>query len=112
MLSFLQEAAHGGRPIGQLVAYALAHMGPTKVQHRVKLDADPEAYANSSVHTHLSSYIEASRLVHGPDYDPRSEEHLDLEPVMRIGQGKKHGQFYIGDDILDTPLLLLIAYEQ
>jgi hypothetical protein len=102
MLSFLQEAAHGGRPIGQLVAYALAHMGPTKVQHRVKPDAGPEAYTNSSVHTHLSSYTEASRLVHGPDYNPRSEEHLDLEPVMRIGQGKKHGQFYIGDDILDT----------
>jgi hypothetical protein len=60
------------------------------------------AYTNSSIHTRLRSYTEASRLVHGADYDPRSEEHLDHELVMRIGQGKKHGRFYIGDGILDT----------
>jgi hypothetical protein len=47
-------------------------------------------------------HTEASRLVHGPDYDQRSEEHLDPELVMRIGQGKKHGRFYIGDGMLDT----------
>jgi hypothetical protein len=82
--------------------YALARMGPAKSNIEYNPDAGPEAYTNSSVHTHLSSYTEASRLVHGPDYNPRSKEHLDLELVMRIGQGKKHGWFYIGDDILDT----------
>jgi hypothetical protein len=77
-------------------------MGPTKSNIEYNPDAGPEAYTNSSVHTHLSSYKEASRLVHGPDYDPRTEEHLYPELVMRIGQGKKHGRFYIGNDIHET----------
>ena len=102
LLSFSQEAAHGGQPIGQLTAYALAHMGPAKSNIEYNPDAGLEAYTNSSVHTRLSSYTEASRLVHGSDYDPRTEERLDPELVMRIGQGKKHGWFYMGDDILKT----------
>jgi hypothetical protein len=77
-------------------------MGPTKSNEEYNPDASPEAYTNSSVHTHLSSYTEVSRLLHGPDYDPRTEAHLDPELVMRIGQGKKHGRFYIGNDILET----------
>ena len=101
LLSFSQEAAHGGQPIGQLTTYALAHMGPAKSNIEYNPDAGPEAYTNSSVHTRLSSYTEASRLVHGSDYDPRTEERLDPELVMRIGQGKKHGRFYMGDGILE-----------
>jgi hypothetical protein len=58
---------HGGRPISQLEAYALAHMGPTKSNIEYNPDAGPEVYTNSSVHTRLSSYTEASRLVHRPD---------------------------------------------
>jgi hypothetical protein len=77
-------------------------MGPTKSNIEYNPDAGLEAYTNSSVHTCLSSYTEASRLVHGPDYNPRSEEHLDPELVVRNGQGKKHGWFYTSDDILDT----------
>jgi hypothetical protein len=77
-------------------------MGPAKSNIEYNPDVVPEAYTNSSVHTRLSSYTEASRLVHGPDYDPRTEERLDPERVLRIGQGKKHGRFYIDDDILDT----------
>jgi hypothetical protein len=102
MLSFLQEAAHGGRPIVQLMAYALAHMGPTKSNIEYNPDAVPKVYTNSSVHTRLSLYTKASRLVHGPDYNPRNEEHLDVDLVIKIGQGKKHELFYIGDDILET----------
>jgi len=32
---------------------------------------------DSSIHTRLSSYTEAARSVHGPGYDPRTEERLD-----------------------------------
>jgi len=78
LLSFSQEAAHGGQPIGQLTAYALAHMGPAKSNIKYTLDTGPEAYTNSSVHTRLSSYTEASRLVHGSDYDPRTRSALIL----------------------------------
>jgi hypothetical protein len=59
-------------------------MGPAKSNIEYNPDAGPEVYTNSSVYTRLSSYTEASRLVQ-PDYDPRSEEHLDPELVMRIG---------------------------
>ena len=78
------------------------NMGPAKSNIEYNPDVGPEVYTNSSVYTRLSSYTEASRLVHGSDYDPRTEERLDPELVMRIRQGKKHGRFYIGDDILET----------
>ena len=57
---------------------------------------------DSSIHTRLSSYTEAARSIHGPGYDPRTKERLDPQLVMRVRQGKKHGQFWIGDDVLDT----------
>jgi hypothetical protein len=83
------------------MAYALAHMGPTSSNIEYNPDAGPEAYTNSSVHTRLTSYAEAARSVHGPGYDPRIEERLDPEIVMRVRQGKKHGCFWLGDSILN-----------
>jgi hypothetical protein len=77
-------------------------MGPAKSNIQYNLDAGLEAYMNSSVHTHLTAYTEVARSVNGPDYNPRTEERLDPERVMRIGQGKKHGQFWLGDGILNT----------
>ena len=102
MLFLSQSETHGGQPIGQLTVYALAHMGPAKSNIEYNPDAGPEAYTNSSVHTRLTSYTEAARSVHGPDYDPRTEERLDLELVMRVGEGKKHVRFWIGDGVLNT----------
>ena len=77
-------------------------MGPAKSNIEYNPDAGPEAYTNSSVHTRLSSYTEASRLVHGSDYDPRTEERLDPEIVMQVGEGKKHGRFWLGNSVLNT----------
>jgi hypothetical protein len=77
-------------------------MGKASFDIHYNPDAPPEAYTNSSVHTRHTAYTEATRLVGGPDYDPRTEERLDPQLVMRVGQGKKHGRFWIGDDILDT----------
>ena len=102
LLSFSQSAAHGGQPIGQLTAYALAHMGPARSNIEYNPDAGPEAYTNSSVHTRLTSYTEAARSVHGPAYDPRTKERLDPEIVMRVGEGKKHGRFWLGNGVLNT----------
>ena len=45
--------------------------------------------------------------VHGPDFDP-STEPIDGEVVMRVGGGKKHGRYWIGDSLIDiasTPTL-------
>jgi hypothetical protein len=77
-------------------------MGKAMADIEYDPDAPPEAYTNSSIHTRLSSYMEATRSVHGLGYDPRIEECLDPQLVMRVGQGKKHGRFWIGDGVLDT----------
>ena len=42
-----------------------------------------------------------TREVHGSDYDP-STQPLDGEIIMRVGGGKKYGQYWISDSILDT----------
>ena len=76
-------------------------MGKATADIEYDPDAPLEAYTNCSVHTHLSSYTEAARSVHGPGYDPRAEERLDPQLVMRVGQGKKHGRFWIGDGVLN-----------
>ena len=102
LLSFSQSATHCGQPIGQLTAYALAHMGPAKSNIEYNPDAGPEAYTNSSVHTHLTSYTEVARSVHEPAYDLRTEERLDPKIMMRVGEGKKHGRFWLGDGVLNT----------
>jgi hypothetical protein len=75
------------------MVYALAHMGLARSNIEYNPDAGLEAYTNSSIHNHLTSYTEVPRSVHGPSYDPRTEERLDPEIVMRVGQGKKHGCF-------------------
>jgi len=77
-------------------------MGPARSNIEYNPDAGPEAYTNSSIHTRLTSYTEAARSVHGPAYDPRTEERLDPEIVMRVGEGKKHGRFWLGDGVLNT----------
>jgi len=40
-----------------------------------------------------------ARIVHGPEYDPSTED-LDVEIVIRVGQGKKHGWIWHGDSII------------
>ena len=42
-----------------------------------------------------------ARMVYGPEYDLSAHD-LDGEVVMRAGEGKKHGQFWIGDGTIDT----------
>ena len=63
---------------------------------------DPlEAYTNPSVHSRISEYTKVVRSLHGPDHDPSTQD-FDGEAVMRAGQGKKHGRFWLGDGVIDT----------
>jgi hypothetical protein len=41
------------------------------------------------------------REVHEPEYDPRTED-LDGEVLMRVGGGKRHEQYWIGDGVIDS----------
>jgi hypothetical protein len=65
------------------------------------LDASASKYTNMTIHNRLSEYTSMARSVHGPNYDPSTED-LDPEIVIRVGGGKKHGRFWIGDGVLDT----------
>jgi hypothetical protein len=88
-------------------------MGPAKSNIEYNPDAGLEAYTNSSVHTRLTAYTEVARSVNRPDYDPRTEERLDPQLMMRAGQGKKHGWFCLTMASSTRALLLLsTAFEQ
>jgi hypothetical protein len=61
----------------------------------------PKAYTNPTVYTRINEYTSAARSLHGDDYDPSSQD-FDLEVVMRIGGGKKHGRYYLDDGVIDA----------
>ena len=79
----------------------MAHKGKAMANIDYNPEDPPEAYNNSSVHTRLTEYTAMAREVHGPEYDPSTED-LDGEVVMRVGGGKKHGQYWIGDGTIDS----------
>ena len=49
-----------------------------------------------AVHSRLSEYTAIAKEVHGPDYDPRTED-IDGDVLMRVGGGKRHGRYWIAD---------------
>jgi len=65
------------------------------------LEDPPEAYSDPSIHSRVSEYTAMARQVHGPQFDPSTQD-LDGEIVMRVGGGKKHGRYWIGDSTIDT----------
>lgn len=79
----------------------MAHKGKATSDVSFNLEDPPQAYTNPSVHTRISEYTSAARSVHGPDHDPSTQD-FDGEIVMRVGQGKKHGRFWLGDGVLNT----------
>jgi hypothetical protein len=83
------------------MAYAMAHKGKATSDVSYNPEDPPEAYNNPSVYTRINEYTSAARSLHGDDYDP-SSQYFDPEVVMRIGGGKKHGRYYLGDGVIDA----------
>jgi hypothetical protein len=79
----------------------MSHKGKATSDVSFNPDDPPEAYTSSTAYEKMMAYTEASRSIHGPEYDPQTDN-IDAETVMRIGQGKKHGRFWIGDSVIDT----------
>ena len=79
----------------------MAHKGKATSDVSFNLEDPPEAYTNPSVHSRISEYTKVVRSLHGPDHDPSTQD-FDGEAVMRAGQGKKHGRFWLGDGVIDT----------
>jgi hypothetical protein len=82
------------------MGWALAHKGKAS-EVTYNPDDPPSAYSNPSVHTRINMYTEAGRQVHGPDWDLSAHD-LDRELIMKVGGGKKHGRYFIGEGTLDT----------
>jgi hypothetical protein len=61
----------------------------------------PSAYSNPSIHSRLSEYTSVARSVHGPKYDPSTQD-FEGYLVMRVGGGKKLGRYWLGDSVLNT----------
>jgi hypothetical protein len=55
-------------------------------------DDGPEAYNNPSVYICLHDYTAMAPEVHGLEYDPRTEQ-IDLDVLMWVGGGKRHGPY-------------------
>ena len=64
------------------MGWALAHKGKAS-EVTYNPDDPPSAYSN------------------GPDWDPSAHD-LDGELIMKVGGGKKHGRYFIGEGTLDT----------
>jgi hypothetical protein len=83
------------------MAYAMAHKGKATSDVSYNLEDPPSAYTNPTVHIRLNQYTEMARAVHGQDFDPSTQD-FDGEIVMRVGGGKKHGRYWMGDGVIDT----------
>jgi hypothetical protein len=70
----------------------MAHKGKATSDITYNLDDGPEAYANSTVYNRLHEYTTMAQEVQGLDYDP-STEPIDPDVLMRVGGGKRHGQY-------------------
>jgi len=79
----------------------MSHKGKATSGVSYNLEDPPEAYSNATVHSRLSQSTKMARTVHGPEYDLSTED-LDGEVVMKMGGGKKHGRYWLGDGAIDT----------
>jgi len=95
------SASHEGQPCNEFTAYAMAHMGKATSNVSFNPAALPEAYTNPNIHTRITRYTEVGRVLHWDTWDPATTP-LSGEAIMRVGGGKKHGRFWLGDSIVDT----------
>ena len=79
----------------------MAHKGKATSDVDYNSKDEPEAHNNATIHNRLSEYTSMAREVHGSEYDLSTEE-LDGEVVMRVGGGKKHGRYWIGDGAINS----------
>lgn len=79
----------------------MAHKGKATSDVSCNLEDPPEAYTNPSVYSRISEYTEVAMSLHGSDHIPSTQD-FDGEAVMRAGQGRKHGLFWLGDGVIDT----------
>jgi hypothetical protein len=70
----------------------MAHKGKAISDVTYNLDDGPKAYNNLTIYSRLHDYTAMAHEVHGPEYDPRTEQ-IDPNVLMRVGGGKRHGWY-------------------
>jgi hypothetical protein len=61
----------------------MAHKGKVMSDVIYNLDNRAEAYRNPDVYNRLHEYTTMAQEVHGPNYDPRTED-IDGDVLMRV----------------------------
>jgi hypothetical protein len=88
----LQSASHGGQPCSIFSAYAMTHKGKATPDVTYNPNDGPKVYSNPAVYNRLSKNTAKPQEVHGPDYDPRTED-INRDVIMSVGGGKRHGRY-------------------
>jgi hypothetical protein len=79
----------------------MAHKGKAMSDITYNPDDGPEVYNNPIVYSRLQEYTAMAQEVHGPEYDPSTKQ-IDLDMLMRVGGGKRHGRYWIADGAIDS----------
>jgi hypothetical protein len=79
----------------------MAHKGKATSDVTYNSDNGLETYSNPAVYSRLYDYTAMAQEVHGPEYDPRTEQ-IDLDVVMRVEGGKRLGRYWIADEAMDS----------
>jgi hypothetical protein len=79
----------------------MAHKGKATSDVTYNPDDGHEAYSNPAIYNRLRDYTAMAQEVHGPEYDPRTKQ-IDPDVLMRVGGGKRHGQYWIADGAIDS----------
>jgi hypothetical protein len=79
----------------------MAHKGKAMSDVIYNPDDGPEAYTNPVVYSRLHDYTAMAQEVHGPEYDPSTEQ-IDLDVLMRVEGSKRHGRYWIADGVIDS----------
>ena len=101
MIFASQSETHSGQECNLFHAFAMSHKGKATSNVSYNLEDGVEAYSNPTAFTRLTEYTEMAKTVHGADFDPAAHD-LDPEVVMRVGGGKKHGRYWLGDGAIDS----------
>ncbi|XP_072146291.1 uncharacterized protein [Setaria viridis] len=94
-------SSHDGQGCSRFKAWVMSKKGKATADIDFNPEDPPEAYSHPSIHSRVTEYTAMAREVHGPEFDPSSQD-IDPEIVMRVGGGKKHGRYWIGDSVIDT----------
>jgi hypothetical protein len=79
----------------------MAHKCKTTFNVTYNPEDGSKAYSNPAIYSRLNEYTTMAQQVHGPDYDPRTED-IDEDVLIRVGGGKRHKRYWIVDREIDS----------